>query len=579
MADVGLSRATRRAAAVALALGLAACGGAPREEDGPEPWFVETAAASGLDFTHVNGMTGAFYIAEIMGPGCALFDYDNDGDLDVYLVQGGPLAPDASPPPRDRLFRNDLTITDDGRRRLAFTDVTERSGIDARGYGMGVAAGDYDNDGWVDLYVTNFGPNQLWRNRGDGSFEEVAEAAGAAESGWSVSAAFVDFDRDGWLDLYVGNYLDFSVATNRECFNAYPDYCNPLVYPAQPDRLFRNRGDGTFVDVSETSGLGELAANSLGIVAADLDRDGWTDLYVANDGQANFLWRNRGDGTFVETALLSGCALNEMGQPEASMGIDAGDFDGDGDDDLFMTHLAGETNTIYINDGRGFFKDETIRNGLGLASKPLTGFGSAWADLDNDGWLDLFVANGAVTLIKALRDRGDPFPLHQPNLLFRNREGAGFENVSDRAGPGFALSEVSRGAAFGDVDNDGDVDILLANNNGPVRLLENRMAAGSRWLGVRLVDPRLRRDAYGARVALIRAGRPPLWRRVRADASYASANDPRVLFGLGQSATIDAVRVRWPDGRMEQWTGLEADRWIELRRGEGEVAAVEAREH
>ncbi len=562
-------------------LTFVACNSKPDAE--PEALFVEIAAASGLDFSHFNGMSGERYIAEIMGAGCALFDYDNDGDLDVYLVQGGMLGPgkgfdDAlfppseAPPLRDKLFRNDLTVKPNGERALVFTDVTEQSGIAGGAYGMGVAAGDFDNDGWVDLFVANYGPNQLWRNLGDGRFLDVAAEAGLQDARWTVSAAFFDFDGDGLLDLYTGNYLDFDPAQNRSCFKSFPDYCNPLVYAAQADALHRNLGDGRFEDVSQTSGVGRLAGNGLGAIAADFDGDDDLDLYVANDGQANFLWLNRGAGVFEEAALLSGCALNEGGQPEASMGVDAADFDGDGDEDLFMTHLAGETNTLYVNDGSGFFRDETIGTGLALAGKALTGFGSAWFDYDNDGWLDLFVANGAVTVIEALRERGDPFPLHQPNLLFRNHGGQKFEEISNRAGQAFALSEVSRGSAFGDIDNDGDIDVLITNNNGPVRLLENRVGNRNHWLGVRLFDRRYRRDMAGARVALVRQGRPPLWRRARADASYASANDPRVLFGLGQDARIDAVRVRWPDGRMEQWTGVKADQWVTLYQGDGETA-------
>ena len=537
-------------------------------------------AVVGLDFEHFNGMSGEFYLVEIMGAGAALFDYDNDGDLDAYLVQGAMLGSDKTladalfPPPadlplKDRLYRNDLVVRPDGARVLRFTDVTEESGIEATRYGMGVAAGDYDGDGWVDLYVTNFGPNQLFRNNGDGTFTEVASATGTDDSLWSVSAAFVDYDHDGWLDLYVVNYVDFSFATSKECYNFTRDYCSPQSYNPLPDRLFHNRGDGTFEDVTATAHVARSYGSGLGVVAADLNGDGRVDIYVANDGLPNTCWINQGDGKFKNTALLAGVALNEQGDAEASMGVDAADVDGDGDEDLFMTHLRGETNTIYLNDGSGLFFDATIKTGLGYPSQPYTGFGTAWFDYDNDGLLDLMVMNGAVTLIEALVEARDPFPLHERNQLFRQTSPGTFEEVSETAGAPFRVSEVSRGAAFGDVDNDGDTDVLLSNNNGPARLLVNNVGNRKHWIGLRLVGGSPPRSIPGTRVAILRAGSDPLWRRARSDGSYASANDPRVLVGLGDTAEIEAVRAIWPDGRVEQWEGLSADRWITLQEGTG----------
>ncbi len=555
------------------------CGGSSRETPGPPPIFVEDAAGSGIDFVHWNGMSGEFYLAEIMGAGCALLDYDGDGDLDAYLVQGGLLGPGKSvedallPPPagplRDRLYRNDLVRAPDGVPRARFTDVTGESRIDARGYGMGVATGDYDGDGDVDLYLTNYGANQLWRNEGDGTFTEVGAAAGVDDATWSVSAAFVDYDRDGRLDLYVGNYVDFRFANHKACYSKVRDYCSPSAYNPVPDRLYRNRGDGRFEDVSATAGVAADRGNALGVVTVDLDRDGWPDIYVANDGTPNLCWINRGDGRFANTALLAGCALNEAGQAEAGMGVDAGDFDGDGDDDLFVTHLSGETNTLYLNDGRGTFEDRTIVSGLGPPSRAFTGFGTAWFDYDNDGWLDLLVVNGAVTLIEELLQAGDPYPLHQPNRLYRNLGQLRFEDVTERAGAALALSEVSRGAAFGDVDDDGDVDVLISNNNGPARLLLNQLGNRNHWLGLRLIGD----DGAvvpGTRVAVVRRDGTALWRRARSDASYASANDPRVLFGLGSSAELPRVRALWPEGRVETWSVPGIDRWITLRAGTGE---------
>ncbi len=548
--------------------------------------FVEIAEASGLDFVQFNGMSGEWYLVENLGGGVALLDYDGDGDLDVFLVQGemlGPKPPSAAlfppppgKPPGARLYRNDLTVAPDGTRSLRFTDVTEQSGIRDTGYGMGVAAADYDNDGDVDLYLANLGPNQLWRNNGDGTFTNVTQPAGVGEPRLSVSAAFLDYDRDGRLDLFVGNYVDFSPDNNRPCYAPWSarDYCSPKVYRALPDTLYRNRGDGTFEDVSVKTRVAQEAGTALGVVAADFNGDGWADVYVANDGMANHLWMNQKDGTFVNDALLAGAAVNREGMAEASMGVDAGDVDGDGDEDLFMTHLAGETNTLYLNNGEGWFEDRSVQSGLAGPSKAYTSFGTAFFDYDNDGDLDLFVASGAVNIIQTQAEAGDPYPLRQPKQLYENEGEGRFRDVSAEAGAALQVPEVSRGVAFGDLDNDGDTDLVVANNNGPVRLLENRLGTRNHWLGLRLIG-REGRDAVGARVAVERAGQPTLWRRVRADGSYAAANDPRVLVGLGQGGEVGQVRVHWPDGTVESFAGLLADRYHTVRQGSGRPAEQE----
>jgi enediyne biosynthesis protein E4 len=546
-----------------------------RAGDGRADWFVDRARESGLDFVHANGMSGQFYMPEVLAPGVALFDYDQDGDLDAYLVQGQPLGPGApasrgGTPLTDRLFRNDLRVEADGTRRLRFTDVTAQSGIDARGYGMGVAVGDIDNDGRSDLYLTKFNaPNQLFRNNGNGTFTDISRPSGTDSPSWSVSAAFVDVDRDGWLDLFVGHYLRYTLEGNTRCMSpsGSPDYCTPDSYQPLPDRLYRNQRNGTFADVSARSQISRAFGPALGVSTADFDGDGWMDVYVANDGQENQLWINRRDGTFDNRALLAGVALPLTGKAEASMGVDAGDMDDDGDDDLVITELTGEGSNVFVNDGSGVFEDHSTRTGIGPASTGFTGFGAAWFDYDNDGRLDLLAVNGAVQVIEALRQAGDAFPVHQRKTLFHNAGGARFEDVTSRAGAAFALSEVGRGAAFGDVDNDGDVDVLVGNNNGPARLLMNQAAAGSHWLGLRLVGAD-GRDQLGARVRITTAG-AVRHRRARADGSYGSANDPRVHVGLGPSSAASEVVVQWPSGRRETFAAVPADRYTTMTEGTG----------
>jgi len=552
------------------------CGGSgqPRETSAaraPE-WFTEAAETSGLRFAHFNGMSGDLLMPEILGPGVALFDYDNDGDLDVFVPQGRMLGagktisqalfPPRMPPPLEgRLFRNDLEARQDGTRSLHFTDVTAQSGIHATGYGMGVATGDFDNDGFIDLYLTSFGANQLLHNNGDGTFTDVTEKSGTSMTGWSVSAVFVDYDRDGWLDLYVGSYLRYTVEGATPCFSpsGARDYCTPNTYKPLPGRLFHNNRNGTFGDVTARSRIASEFGPALGVSAADFNGDGWVDLYVANDSQPNQLWINQHDGTFRNTALLAGAALTLEGKAEASMGVDAGDFDNDGDEDLFITEQTGEGHNLYVNDGTGAFTDQSARSGLAAASLGFTGFGTSWFDYDNDGWLDLLTANGAVQTIQALVDARDPFPLHQRKQLFRNLGNGRFEEVSAAAGAAFQLSEVGRGAAFGDIDNDGDTDIVISNNNGPVRLLLNNVGNRKHWIGLRLLP--------GARVAIVRKTGPTLWRRARVDGSYASANDPRVLAGLGDSTETPTVRVTWPDGRTGEFPNVAIDRYTTLAEG------------
>jgi enediyne biosynthesis protein E4 len=537
--------------------------------------FVESAGSTGLNFTHVNGATGKYYIAEEMGAGVALFDYDNDGDLDVFLVQGGSLdatSPGTTPGyPTSRLFRNDLTRGADGKPRLHFTDVTAQAGVGLRAYGMGVAVGDYDNDGDLDLLVTSFGPETLFRNNGNGTFTDVTRDAGISDPLWTTSAVFFDYDRDGDLDLFVANYLDFTVAGNKKCTDTAgaPDYCGPRNYRPVPDRLYRNDGNGHFTDVTDASGISRADGAGLGVVAADYNNDGWLDLYVANDATPNQLWINRHDGTFTDEGPLSGAALNAAGNPEGSMGIASGDFDADGDEDIFVTNIIGETFAFYRNDGTGNFEDARIPTGLGPLTAGVTGFGTGWFDYDNDGWLDLFVANGAVNAMESLR--GQPNPFRMKNQLFHNTGNGRFVDASAAGGPAFERAEVNRAAAFGDIDNDGDTDIVVTTNGGPVRLLINQGTPNTHWIDVALQDSSGNRFGFGARIGVERTGKPTLWRRVGTDGSYLAANDARVHVGLGASPSIDAVAVQWVDGTRERWTKVEADRVVRLKRGTGQT--------
>ncbi|MCI0485890.1 MAG: CRTAC1 family protein [Blastocatellia bacterium] len=542
--------------------------------------FEDVTDRAGLDFQHYNGMMGRFHLPEITGSGAALFDFDNDGDLDVFLVQGSALEPNSKPdktlfpwrgqgPPVSRLYRNDLTKEKDGSIKLKFTDVTAKSGILADGYGMGVAAGDINNDGWADLYVSNLGSNRMFLNNGDGTFADVTKKTGTDDQRWSTSAAFFDYDRDGWLDLFVANYVNFSAANSPTCYatSSAKDYCGPKAFRPLPDRLFHNKGDGTFEDVSVASGTIKEFGAGLGVVTDDFNGDGWTDIYVANDGDPNQLWINQKNGTFKNEALLGGAAVNRDGQAEAGMGVDSGDFNGDGRPDIFLTHLMEETNTLYANLGDGIFEDRTIEAGLGLQTRRYTGFGTLWFDYDNDGRLDLLSANGAVRTLEELARKGDRYPMGQPNQLFHNNGKGSFTEVSAEAGPSFQLLEVSRGAAFGDIDNDGDTDVLISNNNGRARLLLNQTGNRNRWLGLRLVGSKYNRDMLGARVEIVIEKNNVQLRRARTDGGYCSSQDPRVHVGLGGSERVEAVRVRWPSGEVEEWKSPPVGRYITLKQG------------
>jgi hypothetical protein len=521
-----------------------------------DPFFVNRAMESGIDARYFKGMTGELLFSEIMGGGAALLDFDGDGDLDIYLAQGAILRPSRSPelvfplsadePMGDRLWRNDTTTSPS--RWPFFVDVTERAGVDGSGYGMGVAVGDFDADGWQDLYVLNYGGNRLLRNRGDGRFEDVTERSGTGDARWSTTATWFDYDDDGLLDLFVGNYSEYRLATHKECFSegGETDYCGPGVYPASPDALFHNLGDGVFEKRSKRSGLSEHFGPALGSVAADFNADGRLDLYVANDGQPNQLWINRGDGTFVDEAVFAGVAVNASGQPEASMGVVAADFNADGREDLFMAHLTRETNTLYLG-GDGFFSEASHASGLAMPSWRYTGFGVGVADFDLDGALDLFLGNGAVRRVEGLAQEHDQYPLDQPNQLFLGLGGGRFLDASEQAGDAVSALSVSRGVAVGDIDNDGDDDVLVVNSEGPLQLLENRAGDGGTWLGFDLRS-RGTAPAWGAEVHVVFDAERRALRRVGTDGSYASARDARVRLAAAGSAEPSSFELRRAGG-------------------------------
>ncbi len=547
---------------VVVCAASAACGDSADsavEEPGGEPWFEECARERGIDFVHDCGHGGdLLLLPEIMCGGAALFDADGDGDLDAYLVQAGGIRAPRERRPPNRLYRN--------RGDGTFDDVTERSGAGDRGYGMGVATGDFDGDGDVDLYVTNVGPNTLLRNDGGGRFTDVTAEAGVGEPAWSSSAAFFDYDRDGDLDLYVVNYIRWSLDVERECTSPFggPDYCSPRSYAAPaPDTLYRNDGGGRFTDVSEAAGIRRAFGNGLGVATADFDGDGREDVFVANDGTLNQLWRNLGDGTFEDRALLAGCAMDTQGVAKAGMGVVAADLDDDSDVDLLVQNLGGETDSFYRNDD-GVFCDRTATAGLAATSRRFTRFGIGLHDYDVDGLVDLLVVAGRVTRSAApLAD--DPFA--EPNLLYRGVGPARFEEALPRGGTRRRLVFSSRGAAFGDVDGDGGVDALVVNRDAPAHLFRNVAPRRGHWVSLRVVE-RNGGDALGA-VVTVDLGSRRITRGVHTATSYCSASDPRVHVGLGAVDRVDGVMVRWVDGSAEMFAIPAVDRVVTLRRGEG----------
>jgi hypothetical protein len=559
-------------------------GGGTRPEqaaDKPDPrllWFEDVTAQAGLDFVHDPGGGDKYFMPRSVGSGVALFDFDNDGLLDVYLVQnGGPGSRSTN-----RLFRQLPRPPGGGPPR--FQDVSAGSGLDVAGYGMGVAVGDVNNDGWPDVLLTGYGRLRLFLNNGNGTFTDVTRESGLGSASWGTSAAFVDYDRDGWLDLVVANYVDYD--PSRVCTSAggSPDFCGPTSFVGTSAKLFRNRGPRPgaaagpagpvrvrFEDVTVAAGLSKLPGRGLGVVCADFNGDGWPDFLVTNDAQPNYLWINQGNGTFVEEGLLRGIAYDGAGVPQGNMGIALGDVyrHGDGLFDVFVSHLARETHTLWEQGPRGTFRDRTPRSGVTDSRWRGTGFGAVLADFDQDGFLDLALVNGDV-------GRGKP-EVHpdsfwadyaQRNQLFRNDGGGRFRDVSPSNPPFCATPGVARGLAWGDVTGDGAVDLLVTAIAAPARLYRNVAPDRGHWLLVRAVDPALKRDAYGAEVTVVTAGRRQVsW--INPASSFLCSNDCRAHFGLGKMAEVQALEVLWPDGAREVFPGRKADQVVLLRKGEG----------
>jgi hypothetical protein len=547
---------------------LAFSQGAPSEQKSPIAYFTDVATKSGLTMTNVfGGIETKKYIIETTGTGVAIFDYDNDGWPDIFLVNGTTLeGPGKGKPPSSHLYRNNHDGT--------FTDVTAKAGLTATGWGQGACVGDYDNDGWEDFYVTYYGKNRLYHNQ-KGVFTEVGDASGTSGSGtsWGSGCAFVDYDRDGLLDLVVANYVDFDLSTapapgeRASCmWKGVPVMCGPRGLPGAKNLLYHNLGGGKFADVTSKAHIDQTSAHySLGVATFDYDDDGWPDIYVACDSTASILYHNNRDGTFTDVAVSAGAAYNEDGREQAGMGTTIGDFNGDGKLDIFKTNFSDDTSTLYRNNGNGTFDDVTFAAGLGLNTKYL-GWGANFLDIDNDGWPDLLLVNGHVYPEVDKQHLGSDY--QEPRILYHN-DGAGkFVDISDQAGPGITVAHASRGAAVGDLWNDGRISAVVSNMNAPPSLLVNQVRSSNHWIAFRTVGSKSNRDGMGARIT-VKAGTRTLVDEVRSGASYASNNDRRVHFGLGNATKVDWVDVRWPSGLIERYDGLVPDTIHTLKEGTG----------
>jgi enediyne biosynthesis protein E4 len=530
----------------------------------PSPAFEEIpASASGISWVHVNGRSPTAHLPETVGAGCAFLDYDNDGWMDIYLVNSGRCDfYEPAKPLRNALYHNN--------RDRTFTDVTQKAGVGGDAYGMGVAVGDYDGDGFPDLYVTQYPRSILYHNNGDGTFTDVTAKAGVAAPGWATSAVWFDYDNDGRLDLFVCHFVDYSKDKLKFCGDRLTGerfYCIPSIYDPMPCWLFHNNGDGTFTDVSRESGISQSLAKAWGVVAADLNNDGRMDLYVTNDTVPNFLFANRGKGKFEEIGLLAGVGVNVFGKPRSGMGVDAADYDQDGRIDLFEANVDHEMYSLYHNDGNEAFSDVANPTGIGAVTRMLSGWGLKFFDYDNDGDLDLLLCNGHPD--DAVDKRVEGVKFLEPLLLFHNT-GKGFENVSQQSGSIFSKPLSGRGLALGDFDNDGSVDVLVTQNNAAPVLLRNNLGRQNHWLGVRLVGTKANIDAIGAKITY-QSGDLKRHQFKVGGGSYLSAHDPRMVLGVGKRTKIDWLEIQWPQpgGKTERFTELPIDRYVTIVEGQG----------
>jgi hypothetical protein len=553
-------------ASVTVALLVA---GAPRRAaalDGPGVQFAQGARQAGLDFRHTSGAFGQKYLPETTGSGCAFFDYDGDGWLDAFLVNSTRFPGQAGEPVYSALFRN----TRDGR----FTNVTREAGLAVEMYGIGVAAADYDNDGWTDLYVTAVGGSHLFRNLGNGRFADVTEKAGARGPGsFPTSAMFFDYDKDGYLDLVVANYVNWSIETDLFCTldGTSKSYCTPESYKGESPTLLRNRGDGTFEDVTRKAGVWSPTSKALGVALLDHDGDGWPDFALANDTEPNQLFRNNGDGTFSEVGTMAGIGFDETGVARAGMGIDAADYSGSGRTSLVIGNFSNEMISLYHNEGHGLYVDDAPTSDVGRASLLSLAFSVFFFDYDLDGLFDIFVANGHVA---------DDINTVQPAVtyaqrpqVFHNVDGRRFEEVTDEVGPAMQEAIVARGAANGDFDNDGDLDVLVNTNNGPAHLYRNDGGNQNRFIRVKTIGTRSNRDGIGARVTVALPGGRKPWRFVHSGSSYVSQSDTALTFGLGPHDRAESIEVVWPSGQVDRIGEVAANQVVFVKEGEGLLSA------
>ncbi len=557
----------------AVLLFLVHCGKEEKVEERPEQetkeqrpaGFYDDIEESGIEFVHTDGSSGRHYIVETVTAGMGVFDYDNDGDLDLYFVNGAALpGREFDTPPTNELYRNE--------GNNVFVNVTEEAGVGDASYGMGCVMGDYDNDGYMDIYCSNFGKDKLYRNQGDGTFTDVTEEAGLGDSRLGAGACFGDYNADGYLDLFVANYLEFPLDQPSPCSRmGVPMYCDPStfdMYEPYKASFYINNGDGTFTDFTEESGIGSFAGRGMGVASTDYDNDGDTDIYVANDVDLNFLYANHGDGTFEEVGLFAGIAYDRHGHEQGSMGCDFGDYNGDGWFDLIVTSYQHQQNTLYRNNQDGSFEDVTISAGVLEGSLKYVSWSTFFFDYDNDADMDLFIANGHLQ--DRIEEIDESTTYLEPNQLFRNNGDGSFEDVSEESGPGFEVLQSTRGGGIGDLDNDGDVDIVLSNSRARPTLLINEGPGDRHWINIKLQGVKSNRDGIGARVEVDAGGKTQV-NEVRAGSGYQSHYDVRLHFGLDEAAMIDEIRVDWVGAERDTFRDVRADQFILLKEGADEV--------